>query len=164
MASTWRLTYVLVDSKALKTTLNFIYQADNLTLADEFADMLTRTDALKAELDPLTDANFYSETISLLYAGSQSLPADADITDLAKVSVHLAPAGEIPKYGTLRIPAPVDGVFETDGVTVDESYQDLIDYVAELANWDISDGDTIQTANDNGIESGWWASAKKSTR
>lgn len=164
MASTWRVTYVLVDTRALKTTMNFIYEADNLTLADEFADANSAMDALKTDLDAVTDANFYSESLTLLKAGSQALPADADITDLAKIAVHLSPAGETPKYGTLRIPAPISGLFESDGVTVDESNASLIAYVAELANFTISDGETIQTANDNGIESGWWASAKKSTR
>lgn len=164
MASTWRATFVLVDTKALKTTLNFIYEADNLTLADEFADANTAMDDLKTDLDAVTDANFYSETLTLLKSGNQALPADADITDLAKVAVHLSPAGEIPKYATLRIPAPISALFESDGVTVDETNANLIAYVAELANWTVSDGETIQTANDNGIASGWWASASKSTR
>lgn len=164
MASTWRISFTLIDQRALKTTLNYIYVASNVTLADEFSDANQAMADLKAALDAVTQGNFYSENLTYIKAGSPTLPGSADVTDLAMVVCYLSGAGEVPKYHTLRIPAPVPGLFEADGVTVDKTDADLVAYVAEVAGFTVSDGEQIDTSIDDGIARGWWASAKKSAR
>lgn len=164
MASTWRVSLTMVDTKALKTTLNFIYEASGVDIGAEFADANTAMDELMIDLLAITDANVFNESLTYIRGGTASLPADADITDLGVVVTYLTGAGEVPKFWATRIPAPVAGIFEADGVTVDIADADLISYVDELSNFSVSDGENIDTSVSNGIARGWWASAKKSAR
>jgi hypothetical protein len=166
MASTWRYTVTLIDEKALKTTLNFIYEADNVDLGSEFDDAEAAAAALLTDLEAVTDANVYSEVLGYLRGGDPTLPNDADITDEAAVVCFLTADDVLPEYHTLRIPAPIDAMFESDGKTVDEDNAALIAYVANFADGEftVSDGQYIVTANDNGISHGFWRSRAKSSR
>jgi hypothetical protein len=113
----------------------------------------------------VTDANFYSESLALLVGGSPALPAAADITDEAAIVAYLSGTGEAPKFHVVRIPAPIDGMFNADKVTVDITNQPLQDYIAELAAGVVlSDGESINLDEDEGIKSGSWRSVRKSSK
>lgn len=148
----------LIDTKALKSTLSF-------ALSDTvYADAVTAIGLFATALGLVTDANIYSEHLVEIISGGVALPADADITDEALVVTYLSGAAEVPKFWNLRIPAPVAGVFESDGITVDKTDADLIDLILNLAtNMYVSDGEVIDTTQDDGINHGFWRSVKKST-
>jgi hypothetical protein len=163
MASDWKYTVTLLGSNALKTTLVFNFHSEEALLADALAALMTAQGLVNTSLGLLSDSNIYNESVTYLIGGSPALPADADITDEAVVITFLTGAGVIPKYHPIRIPAPVSGLFESDLITVDESNSDLITFIGLLeASWQVSDGESINTAVDNGIATGWWRSVKKS--
>jgi hypothetical protein len=148
----------LIDTKALKTSLSF-------ALSDTvYADAVTAIGLFATALGLVTDANIYSEHLIEVISGGVALPADADITDEALVVTYLSGAAEVPKYWNLRIPAPVDGLFNADGVTVDITDTDLVDLVLNIAtNCFVSDGEVVDVSVDDGISHGFWRSVKKST-
>lgn len=165
MASDWKYAVTLLGSNALKTTLTYNFHSEEALLADALAAVVTALGLINTSLGLLSDANIYNETLTYLIGGSPALPADADITDEAVVITFLTGAGVIPKYHPIRIPSPVSALFESDLITVDETLADLITYVGLLeASWQVSDGESINTAVDNGIASGWWRSVKKDGR
>lgn len=166
MASDWRITVTLLDTIGLKTTMNFIYSADELTLADEFSAANDAATALVSDLEAVSDATVYSERVAYLKSLDETLPADADITDVAQVVTYLTPDGVLPKYHVLRIPAPVSGIFTADGKTIDIADADLIAYVANFLDgeFEVSDGEHIDDTIDNGIKGGSWTSVKKNSK
>lgn len=164
MASDWRASVGLVDEHGIKTRLTFNYHSDQAVLLDGFTEANDAFSALVTDLEAVTDANVYSESLVYLKSGDTALgAAGSDVTDVASVLCYLSGTGEIPKYYTLRIPAPVDGIFEADGVTIDTADPDLIAYVENFldgAFW-VSDGEFINDDINNGIKSGSWTSVKK---
>jgi len=165
MASTWRSSITLVDTKGIKSTVNFRQDLDEATLAEDFAIAAVQHGDLVTQLMLVTDANRYSESLTVAMGGSPALPADADVTDMALVQTYLNATGELAKYHTLRIPAPVDGIFETDLITIDKEDAALIAFVAEVGGYFVvSDGEVINLAIDDGVAGGSWTSVKKSTR
>jgi hypothetical protein len=156
----------MIDSKGLKTTLNFVGVFDNIGLTEEFDEAQIAAGDLLTDLYAISDANVYSESLTYLMGGSSTLPADADITDELAIVTYLTAAGEAPKYHVLRVPAPIDGVFESDGKTLDKTAAAAINYVANFGTdlWQVSDGEYVVTANSNGIDSGFWRSKAKSSR
>lgn len=165
MTSTWRSSVTLVDTKGLKSTVNFIQELTETLLSEDFAIAAVQHADLVTALELVTDANVYSEQLTVGMGGSPALPADADITDMGMVQTYLNATGEVGKYHTLRIPAPVDGIFETDLVTIDKADAALVAFVAEVGGYFVvSDGESINLTIDDGIAGGSWASVKKSTR
>lgn len=166
MASNWRASITLLDSNGIKTTLNFKATFDNLTLADEFSDADGALSDLLSDLAAVSTATIYQSNLTLVGDGDASLPADADVTDVAFVVTYLTGAGVLPKYHTLRIPAPDDTIFGADGVTIDKADAALIAYVANFLDgaFEVSDGEHIVDDIDNGIKGGSWASVKKSPK
>lgn len=163
MASDWRYTVTLLGSNALKTTLVYNFHSEEALLADALAALVTASGLINTSLGLLSDANIYNESLTYLMGGSPALPSGADITDEAVVVCFLTGAGVIPKYHPIRLPAPVSALFESDLITVDETNANLITYVGLLeTSWQVSDGESINTAVDNGIASGWWRSVRKS--
>lgn len=167
MASDYECAITLVDSKALKTTLRFKGTFSGLDENDEFSLAKTALANIVTDLTAITDANVYKSSLTLITGGGTALPADADITDEAAVVCFLTAAGVAPEYHTMRIPAPVAALFESDLVTVDETNAGLIAYIAEFDQQDVgfqvSDGEYIETANENGISHGFWRSRAKSS-
>jgi hypothetical protein len=164
MASTWRSSITLVDTKGIKSTVNYRQDLDEATLAEDFAIAAAQHVDLVTQLMLVTDANRYSESLTVGMGGSPTLPADADVTDMGMVQTYLNDAGELGKYHTLRIPAPVDGIFEVDLITIDKLDAALIAFVAEVGGYFVvSDGEVINLAIEDGIAGGSWASVKKST-
>ena len=166
-ADTFRYSITMIDERALRTTLNFMMETSEATSAENFTLAVTEGAAITAALLAISDALVYAENLTFLVSGASSLPADADITDEAVVVCFLSEAAEIPKYHVLRVPAPVDAMFEADGVTVDETLAALITYVAALdenTSVVVSDGEVINTDLENGISHGFWRSIKKTAR
>lgn len=121
--------------------------------------------SIVAELVSVTSANPMDIYVSCHDDTNQvgTLPAEAEIAEEAVLSVHLLAAPLPQKLGTLRIPAPVDGIFAADGYTVDTADVDLLAYVAAVAAaCTISDGENIITARGSGgIASGTWRTRAK---
>lgn len=163
MTSRYRGTFVLIDERAVKTSLNYIMEIDDVGgLGAEFELAVTAMATLKTSLALITDANFYSETLAHLIAGDSAVPTDADVTDVAQVITYLTGTGVAPKFHTVRVPAPVDGIFNADQVTIDKADVDLIGYIDDLSTLVlVSDDESIVTDIDNGIAGGGWSSVKK---
>jgi len=112
----------------------------------------------------VTDASVFKSTLVEILTGDASLPADADVTDEALVVCYLSGTGEVPKYWNLRIPAPVEAMFNEDLVTVDITYQNLQDLVSTLSTEaKVSDNESLNLDIQEGIKNGYWRSVKKST-
>ena len=162
MTSLWRYTVTLVDERALRTVLNFMSEQDGIGLSEEFDSLMIDAAALLSDLLAVSDALLYSETATYLMGGDTALPADADISDEAAIVCFLSAAAAVPKYHVLRIPAPIDALFESDGVTVDESNAALIAYIDNFDTaFQVSDGEPVIVANENGISHGFWRSRAK---
>ena len=167
MASIWRYSITLLDDKALKTTLNFVAEFDNVGIGEEFDEAQIAAGALKADLEAVTEANVYREQLTYVMGGSSAKPgADVDITDELAIVTFLTADSVAPEYATLRVPAPIAAAFESDGSTLDENNAAVQAYVANFAEgaWEVSDGQHVVTANQNGISHGFWRSRPKSTR
>jgi len=162
MASDWRAVVGLVDAKGIRTRMSFNYHSDQAVLLDGFTEANDAFTALVSDLDAVTDAHIYSESLVYLKAGDDTVGA-GDVTDVASVLCYLSGAGQIPKYHTMRIPAPVAGIFEADLVSIDKTDADLIAYIANFLDggfW-VSDGEFINDDKDDGIKGGSWTSVKK---
>jgi len=164
MASIWRYSVTLVDTKALKTVLNFIGEFDGLSLTDEFGLAETAAGDLLTDLKAVTDAAVFKTSLALLQEEGEALPADADVTDEAAIVTWLSDVDALPKYHTIRIPAPID-MFQSDEVTVDKTNANLIAYIANFggSGYQVSDGEYVVTSRENGISHGFWRSRAKST-
>lgn len=167
MASKWRYSVTLVDSRSLKTTLNYTATFSGASITDEFGLAQVAAADLLTDLEAVTDAAIYSETLTYLLANNEAIPGAgvADITDEMAVVVWLSDVGSINKYHTLRIPAPIEAMIGSDGVTLDETNAAVQAYVANFDTaWEVSDGEHVVVSRENGIESGSWRSRAKSTK
>lgn len=161
----YRYTVTLVDQRAHKSTVSYLMPLSEATEVENFTIAATDAALINTALDAVTDANIFSETLSALLSGTSSLPVSADVTDEAAIVCFLSEAAEIPKYHVLRIPAPIDALFEADEKTVDETNAALIafvDAVSETNSVQVSDGEQINVDLENGISHGFWRSVKKS--
>jgi hypothetical protein len=165
MATSWVSKYVLVGTNGLKTSLQFRQERDGGTPDVDFTAALIAHNLLATALGNVTDANIYSSQLTSLVAGSSTKPADADITDMAFVQVYLNDPADLPKYHTLRIPAPVISMFNADLITVDIADADLVAFVNALSDeFVVSDNEVINTTVQDGVAGGYWASVKKSSK
>jgi hypothetical protein len=146
----------LIDTKGLRTTMSF-------NMADPaYADAILGAAALETALEAVTDANILASSLTEKITGDGTKPADADVTDQALVVCYLSGAGEPEKFWNVRIPAPIDGMFNADLLTVDITNQPLQDFVATISSEClVSDGEPINLALQEGIHSGSWRSVKK---
>jgi len=165
MASDWRYTVVMIDTKSLKTTLNYQAHIEGISLQDEFDTAQGLAADLLTDLEAVSDAAVYSESLTYLLANSEALPADADITDELAIVVWLSDVGSINKQAVLRVPAPIDAAFSSDGVTLDVTNANVIAFVENFADggFEVSDGEPVITTREDGIVSGHWRSKAKST-
>lgn len=148
----------LIDEQGIKSSLRFdlgtTVGADDATEVGPVWDTLRD---ISTALAAVTTANQFQVAIQIRDTAFEdgSLPAEAEVPEEAAVAVHLVAAPDPEKLHYIRIPAPVDALFLADGVTVDTGNADLQAYVAELANVEVSDGETIVTARgDGGIKKG----------
>lgn len=163
----FRYSMTLVDQRAHKTTLNFNMFYNGATSSENFDSATSDAAAIKAAFLAISDALVSNEVLGYQLGGSTALPVTADITDEAAVVCFLSEAAEVPKYHTLRVPAPISALFEADEKTVDETNAALITYVAAVGEQVggigviVSDGEQINTDLENGISHGFWRSVKK---
>lgn len=163
---TFQYAVTLIDSRSIKSTLRFRRVIDDISVVAAFTTAEVEAADLLTDLQAVTDAALYRASLSYLQQVGEAIPAPgvADVTDEAAVSVWLSDVGALPKYGQLRIPAPID-MWETDEITVDKSNAALINYVANFgpAKWEVSDGEPVIVSRDNGIANGHYRSRAKST-
>ena len=136
-----------------RTTLRYDLPA---SITDEAAAM-TAASTIHGALIPLTDANVSQQAlINVFDTDGQRAPDGSDCYEEAAISVYLNPDTDAIKLHTLRIPAPIDSLFQLDGSTVDTANPDLIMYIAVLAtNATVSDNETIKTTSTHGIAGGY---------
>ena len=142
---------------------------DKTTMAFDLGDLVDFPTAenlagqIRGALLDITDALVSKETITGILSEGNQLPADADTTDEAVISVHLNAPAEAEKLATIRVPAPIDAVFNADGITVNMAEALVIQYVQQVAQGAyISDGEQIDTASGNdGMAAGYWRSRGK---
>jgi len=154
---------VLLDEHGFRTSVhyNLPSSADTTGMAAAMAAM----NAIAVELADVTSSNL--EYIALTSQDDTNavgtLPAEAENSEEAVLSVHLTAAPNPEKLATIRIPAPVDGIFMADKHTVDTTNVALLAYVEAVAdNAEISDGETIVKARGaGGIKRGSWRSTAK---
>ncbi len=157
----------LVDQRAHRTTLNYKMFYNGATQSENFDSATSDGAAIAAALLAVSDALVATERLTFEVGGSTSVPAAADVTDEAAVVCFLSEAAEIPKYHTMRVPAPVAALFEADEKTVDETNAALITYIAAVGEQVgdigviVSDGEQINLDLENGISHGFWRSLKK---
>jgi len=153
---------VLLDEHGFRSSLN--YEIPSSADTTGMAAAMAALNAIAAELVDVTSSNIEQIVLSSWDDTNAvgTLPAEAQNDEEAVISVHLTASPNPEKLGILRIPAPVDGIFLTDKHTLDTSNAPLIAYVAAVAaNAQVSDGETIVVARENGIKRGSWRSVSK---
>lgn len=137
---------------------------DKTTLSFDIGEPLDHVAALNAAnqirgaLVALTKANVAKETLTDILSEDGTRPADtsADTFEEAVVLTFLNEALEAEKLWPARIPAPIEALFLSDAQTVDTSNALLIQYIQQLAQHAfVSDGEQINDALQNGIDSGY---------
>lgn len=165
MASVWRYSVTLIDTHSHRTTVHYRGEFSGLSLTDEFGLAQTAAADLLTDLKAITDASVYSESLAYLIPGSEALPADADVTDELVMSLWLSDVGQLNKFATARVPAPIDAMFESDTITLDKTNANVIAYVANFNlpdnGFQVSDGEYVVTGRENGIVGGKWRSRAK---
>lgn len=139
-----------------KTTLRFQLDTVALPLADYVAARSAATQIRGALVD-VTDAFVVKEQVTdVFFEDNQRPPDNVDVYEEAAISCYLNPPTEAEKLHTLRIPAPIDALFLSDGETVDVANSLLIQYVQQIAQHAyVSDEEQIDTTADNGIKYGY---------
>lgn len=156
----------VTDWQNHSTVMNYRIPATGVDQAAEDANARTAMANLKAALLAVTDGNITKETLTAVEGGTSTLPATSEhgVEEEIVISAYLSGAAEIPKYATLRIPAPEDDLFATL-VDVDLAAADLVAYVAAIAaNAEVSDGEVVNTTVTNGIADAYWRSRAKIDR
>lgn len=157
MASNWDLKITYVDSFGEKTTITHFL--GEFTDADFGAEALAAQSAgeqIVDAYDAMTNAFKSSVRLQSREFDDNQIPSGGVlISSEARVNTHLNAPTELQELWTLRIPAPVSGMFLTDGKTVDPTDSDLIALVGELSDHAlVSDGESINTSTgSNGIAS-----------
>lgn len=144
-----------------KTTL--VFDLGDFAEPVDYAAVLNAANQIRGALVDITDANVAKETVTGVVSEDNNLPADADTTDEAAIVVHLNVANTAEKLHTLRVPAPIDALFQPGGETVDLTNADLVQYIQQVAQHAyVSDGEQIQTGSGtDGMKRGYWRSRAK---
>lgn len=166
MSERWKAHVTLIGAKLPQTVMSYDLNVDEGGLiSDQFNEANTALTNIVTALEAVTTGNVIRASLSYDQTQSGVLGA-GDVTDEAAVSVYLNGAGELAKLHTLRIPAPEAALFTAgDPNKVDITNADLIAYVGALQAYAfVSDGETIQTTVQNGIDGGYWRSVARSTK
>lgn len=140
----------LADYGGNKATLRYVINKTDL--ADLAADVaeLTGAGGLLADLEAVTDAKVVSYRMGVSFAedGSPYAAQGVEIEKLAEISAKID--GEPDKWTTLRIPAPVEGIFGAgpgeSANLVDPADADLVAYLANFETGALcttSDGESL---------------------
>lgn len=158
-AFTYSIT--LIDRHGARTSLGFnLGDFSSGTPGEDFELALGAANQIRGALVAITLANVNKESLTHVVSEDDQIPANAaDVTDEAVINVHLNAPTAAKKLAVLRVPAPVDGMFTTDLVTLDPLDADTVQFVQQVSQHAyISDGEQINTASGqyaNGIASGY---------
>jgi hypothetical protein len=171
MATDFDLRVQLMDGHGVVTSLAFrLEQVPGVDDAAAFAVALQSADNILDALKAITDASVSDVSISMpwLTQEESTIPdASVDVAVEAAILVYINATGTPPKYGTLRVPAPIAALFEADGETVDRSNAALQTFIDNLvaAGVTISDGEEINTdLGVNGMARGYYRTRARSSR
>ena len=164
--SVYNGTIGLVDERGEKTYIQYsIDTPTNIPFAG--ADLTAAaghiTD-LAAKLGALSNANIFLAELRIRVIDNATLGADgSDVSNEAVLEVFINPTGQLEKVTKIRIPSPLESLFELDKKTVDLENADLADYVDEVdAGVFLSDGEQINDAlGVNGVKKGYWVSKSR---
>lgn len=167
MAAYWTIRFSFVDEKGNATTRSHKMESAGVDLSLEFQSILTAADALLADYRAVSGASvrmFITADDDAWIDGAAA--AGSDVSDVAHVVVRLddSPNG---KVASLAIPAPIDALFVggSAGTEVDISNAALIAYVDNFSSdFELSDGENVDTTLTNGIRDGEWRSRKLNPR
>ena len=165
MASIWELSVTLIDTKQNRTNLR--YKMGEITGADIGAEALIasgRADDIITDLKAISDANVFATRLSALNENGvdAGLPADADITDELVILVHTNDVNYPDELATLRVPAPIAGVWVNNDPAqgLDLTDAGAQGYVSNFETaFEVSDGEHVTIAEGTaGMKSGYWRS------
>lgn len=147
-----------------RITLQGHTQGDRTTLTYDLGDLPLPVDALAAmtvvrnTLAAVTNAVVRAVTVTQIVHEDGSRPADqsADTFEEAAIVTYLNEDTEPEKLHVVRIPAPVVGLFQSDHQTVNTGNAQLLAYIDALGDHVlVSDGESIQTSNNDGVKYGY---------
>lgn len=133
------------------------------TAGDDFIAALSAADQIAGAYDTITNAEIAYVNVSHSMPAHESgvIPAlGVDVHDYATVSCYLSAPGAAEKLTTVKVIAPVSGIFAgVEGVLaekVDPTDADLVQFIQQLSQHAfVSDGEQINTATgQNGIKGG----------
>lgn len=140
----------LADYAGNKSTMRFkTNKADLADLSTDIAD-LTGAGGLLADLEAVTDAKVvgYSVGVSFAEDGSPYAGAGVEIENVAEIVAKID--GEPDKWATVRIPAPVSGIFGAgpgeSANLIDPADADLVAFLANFESGGVvttSDGESL---------------------
>lgn len=167
MAALWKATYIFVDEKGNTTRRNHLLTSAGVDLSLEMQAILTATDGLLADYQAVSDAgvSYVLSVADDAWAGDAAA-AGSDVSDVAHVNAYIDPPPQEKLY-SFAIPAPIDALFVggAAGTDVDVSNAALIAFIANFAaDFEVSDGENVDTATTNGIKDGEWRSRKLNPR
>lgn len=150
--------YVVLRGNNAKTT-RINYDLGEFTAAtpgDEYEAAVSAITQIVGALDTITDAEIAEYGLGAALADSGAVPGDGvNVFEVAAVSCYVSAPAEVPKFATVNVPAPVDGIFMAasgegkDIVDVtDAALQQYVQQLSEHAF--VSDGEQINITNPNG--------------
>lgn len=137
---------------------------DRTTLTFDIGDPVDHAAAqsaanqIRGALVAITKAFVRKEVLSEVLSEDGQRPSDtsADTFEEALVLTYLNDALDQEKLHPVRIPAPIEELFMSDGQTVNTGNALLVQFVQQLAQHAfVSDGEQINDAIDNGIKYGY---------
>lgn len=132
-----------------KASLGFVLEYQGALTPMTFVEAVSAASQVAGALGDVTDATISSVKLTYVVSSDGSMPAGTvDTADEAVVMCHVNPSGQLPKFVSVRIPAPkVAEVFLPDGETVDVSEATLVQYIQQLSQHTfLSDGEQINTS------------------
>lgn len=167
MTSVWRASVTMIDADQKTTTLTANMALAGLTVAADFDDANAALAAWITDIKAISDANVLSSRLTVLDQGGidGTVPAnESDISDEVVLVVHTNDTNYPTELATLRVPAPIDGVFVNDdpaqgGDLADTGLQDYVDNFNTSATFELSDGEQVNTAEGvHGMADAYWRS------
>jgi len=159
MAFQWKATFIFTDERGNKTRRTYKKETAGLDMATEGPQVMAQVSALVADFEAVSGASVTASVAVVdTTVGGGAAAAGSDVSNVAQVNVYLDPP-PLEKLANLAIPAPVDALFVGGAAGTDVLITDaaLIALVANFAaDWEISDGENVDTSIQNGIKDGEW--------
>lgn len=167
MAVQYSARFIFTDEKGNTTSRTHKAEFPGVDMAVEFSDFVLDAEALLADYRAASTAGVHVVYTILDEDHLADAPAaGSDVSDVAHVNTFIeGPPSE--KLWALSVPSPIPTMFigGSAGTEVDPDNVELVALVAELASeWEVSDGETIDTGINDGIKDGEWRSRKYNPR